>query len=70
MAEAAALQFIVPDMDCQGCVSSITDAVHKLDAAASVTADLQTKHVAVGSTMAAARIAQAIEGAGFTVKPA
>ena len=70
MAEFTPLQFIVPDMDCQGCVSSISEAVKKLDADASVTADLQTKHVVVGSTVGAEDVADAIERAGFTVQSA
>lgn len=68
MAQSTPLQFIVPDMDCEGCVSSITRAVQRLDADASVSADLTTKHVIVGSTVEAHEIAHAIEGAGFTVK--
>ncbi len=68
MAQSTPLQFIVPDMDCEGCVSSITNAVQKLDADASVTADLESKQVVIGSTVEAHEIATAIEGAGFTVK--
>jgi copper chaperone len=70
MAESTPLQFTVPDMDCEGCVLSITAAVKRLDADASVTADLATKHVVIGSGVEAHEIAGAIEGAGFTVKTA
>ncbi len=63
-------EFTVPDMDCQGCVASITQAVKKLDNTASIAADLATKHVVVGSTAEAQAVAQAIEGAGFTVQAA
>ncbi|MDE8350148.1 MAG: heavy metal-associated domain-containing protein [Acidocella sp.] len=63
-------QFDVPDMDCSGCVASIERAVHKLDAAATVSADLTTKRVVVGSTAATPDIKAAIEGAGFDVRTA
>ncbi len=68
MARTPQLQFSVPDMDCQGCVSSITAAVKRLDAEASVAADLETKLVAIGSNAAAPELAAAIEKAGFTVQ--
>ncbi len=70
MAQSTPLQFKVPDMDCQGCVSSITEAIKRVDADASVYADLQSKLVVVGSDMQAHELAYAIEGAGFTVKAA
>lgn len=70
MAQSVPVQFIIPDMDCQSCVSSITQAVQRLDKEASVSADLDTKRVVVGSTAKAQEVAQAIEGAGFTVEAA
>ena len=70
MAESTPLQFTVPDMDCQHCVSSITDAIRKLDADASVAADLATKLVVIGSDKRADEVAAAIESAGYTVKAA
>jgi copper chaperone CopZ len=70
MAASVPLKFTVPDMDCAGCVASITAAVKRIDAHASVTADLETKHVVVGSALAAHEISTAIEDAGYTVKPA
>ncbi len=70
MAQSTPLQFSVPDMDCQGCVSSITNAIKQLDADAEIYADLETKLVVIGSTVQAHEAAEAIEGAGFTVKAA
>jgi copper chaperone CopZ len=64
------MKFTVPDMDCAGCVASITAAVKRIDAHASVAADLETKHVTIGSTVAAHAIAAAIADAGYTVKSA
>ena len=58
--------FNVPDMDCGGCVRAITDAVHRLDAAATVQADLTTKRVSIG-TASGEDFGKAIEAAGFTV---
>jgi copper chaperone CopZ len=60
------LLFTVPDMDCQGCVNSITAAIHRLDAGASVAADLATKRVMVDSDVAA-DFAGAIKQAGFEI---
>jgi copper chaperone CopZ len=68
MAQSTPLQFTVPDMDCESCISSITTAVKRIDADASVTADLATKHVVIGSDVEAHEIAAAIEDAGFTVQ--
>jgi copper chaperone len=59
--------FLVPDMDCQSCVRAITDAVHRLDAKAEITADLAAKRVQVSGI---GDFAAAIESAGFTASPA
>ncbi len=65
------LIFSIPDMDCSACVRAITAAVHKLDAAAKVAADLATKHVRIGTasggTASGHDFGKAIEAAGFTV---
>jgi len=71
MAKSTPLQFKVPDMDCQSCISSIEQAVHKVDANASVAADLETKQVIIGSEKAEIHdFMTAIEGAGFVVEAA
>jgi copper chaperone CopZ len=71
MAKSTPLQFKVPDMDCQSCVKSIEDAVRKVDAAAHVAADLETKRVIIGSETAEAHaLMAAIETAGFSVEAA
>ena len=70
MAKSTPMQFDVPDMDCQSCVRSITEAVHLVDAGAQVAADLTTKRVVIGGTGAAQDYAAAIEAAGFSVKAA
>jgi len=70
MAMSTPLQFEVPDMDCESCISSIEAAVHKVDASASVSADLATKQVVIGGNGEAHEFMAAIEAAGFTVKAA
>jgi copper chaperone CopZ len=69
MPSPASLTFDVPDMDCQSCVRSITAAVHRLDAAAEVTADLVAKRVYIGAE-SAQDFGKAIADAGFTVAAA
>ena len=63
------LHFTVPDMDCAGCVRSITDSVHRLDADAKIEADLQSKDVQITGRADAMAYAKAIEDAGFTITP-
>jgi copper chaperone CopZ len=71
MAKSTPLQFKVPDMDCQSCISSIEQAVHRIDADASVAADLETKRVVIGSEKAEIHeMMAAIEAAGFEVEAA
>jgi copper chaperone len=59
--------FLVSDMTCSGCVKAITGAVHDLDAAATVDANLETKLVEVASSATADALAEAMRDAGFTV---
>jgi copper chaperone len=60
--------FRVPDMHCDGCVRSVTGAVHDLDDKATVQADLQTRQVRVETTVSNEAVAAAIREAGFTVE--
>jgi copper chaperone CopZ len=58
-------------MDCASCVQSIEAAVHKLDAGASVSADLDTKLVVIGTSIPEAHeVMEAIQSAGFEVEAA
>jgi copper chaperone CopZ len=70
MAESTPIQFDVPDMDCEACVRSITEALHKIDPKAEVVADLTTKRVMIGADIDAGQAAEAIEAAGFTPQAA
>lgn len=64
------LHFNVPDMDCAGCVRSITDSIHRLDADAKVETNLENKDVCITGQAEAKAYAKAIEDAGFTITPA
>ncbi|WP_297488743.1 heavy-metal-associated domain-containing protein [Acidocella sp.] len=61
----ASVTFNIPDMTCNACVRAITQAVHRLDSVAEVSADLAAKHVTVRSANPM-DFARAIEDAGFS----
>lgn len=61
------LAFTVSDMTCSGCVKAITGAVHAIDAAATINADLDSRIVQVVSAASADTLADAMRDAGFTV---
>ena len=58
--------FSVPDMSCDHCVKTITQAIKALDPAAKVVADLAQHTVAVASAIDAERLSAAIAAAGYT----
>lgn len=62
--------FKVPNMTCGHCAGAVTKAVQTLDAGARVAIDLKTQTIAVESSVEAARIAAAIEQAGYPVAAA
>lgn len=64
------LHLTVPDMDCDGCVRSITEAIRQLDANAKLEANLERKAVSITGHADAKAYRDAIEAAGFTVAPA
>lgn len=55
----------VPDMSCNHCVSTITNAVKGVDPSASITADLDTGLVSIDSGEDARTLQQAMESAGY-----
>lgn len=61
------LQLQVPGMACASCAETITQAILKVDAAASVKANLETKAVAVTTQASEAVIRDAIASAGYPV---
>jgi copper chaperone len=68
--ESKMTRFTIPDMDCEGCVASITKAVHRIDASATVQADLKTKLVEIQSAEGDQALKSAIDDAGYTVQAA
>lgn len=62
--------FRVPDMTCGGCVRAITKAVNRVDADASVAADVPTHIVKIESALATDKLLAAIQDAGFTPEAA
>lgn len=60
------LEFEVKDMTCGHCVSTITRAIEKEAAGASVEVDLENHVVRIGGTSDSTRVAAAIREAGFT----
>lgn len=63
-------RFVVPDMECQGCVRAVTGAVQEVDPTASVHANLDSHIVEVVSSAPVAALSAAITAAGFTVDSA
>ena len=59
------MQRKIEDMSCGGCVSSITEALEKLDANLTVVADLESRSIEVTSTASEAQVREALENAGY-----
>lgn len=55
----------VPDMACDVCAQTITQAIQNLDNRASVTADSQTKQITIETQASESSIREAITSAGF-----
>ncbi len=62
-------EFLVEGMSCGHCVNMVTEAIHKLDPAATVDVNLGTKHVRVGSDVDRFLISQALLDAGYDPVP-
>ena len=60
-------ELTVDGMSCGHCVGRVTEAVQGVDEAAQVAIDLPTRKVKVDSKAELARIAQAIDAAGYPV---
>ncbi len=63
--ETSMIKLNVPDMSCGHCVATITKAVKAVDSAATVTADVAAKTVAIETSAPAADIAKAVDAAGY-----
>lgn len=60
----------IPDMSCGGCAAGVQKAIAAVDPAAQVRVDLPARQVEVQTSAPAARIAQAVQDAGFEVAAA
>lgn len=64
----AALHLTIPSMACAACAETITQAVQRVDATATVEADPQTKAVKVETAAAPEAVKAAIMAAGYPVE--
>jgi copper chaperone len=61
--------FSVTNMTCGGCVRSITKAIQTADPKASVSADLETRHVAVETSLRTDEVQAVLVKAGYEARP-
>ncbi len=59
------IQLKVPDMACDACAQTITQAILNLDSQALVKADSQTKQVTVETQASESSVKEAISAAGY-----
>ena len=59
------IQFKVPDMACDACAKTITQAILALDSQATIKADSQTKQVTVETQASESSVKEAIAAAGY-----
>lgn len=57
--------FSIPKMKCGGCARSVTNALHELDQAATVTVDLDKKEVTLDSIASVQEALNALQTAGY-----
>ena len=61
--------FSVTNMTCGGCVRSITKAIQAADPKASVSADLETRRVAVETVLGVDQVQAVLAKAGYEAQP-
>ncbi len=64
------MEFSVPEMSCGHCTAAIEKAVKDVDPAATVNCDLDTRRVAVDTSISQADVSLAIKAAGYESEPA
>lgn len=64
------MQFHIDNMTCGGCVRGVTKAVQRVDANATVQADLATHQVEVTTSASREQIVAALTAADFAPRPA
>ncbi len=60
------IEFKVPDMACDACAKTITQAVLALDSQALVKANSQTKQVTIDTSVSESSVKKAIADAGYS----
>lgn len=63
------MEFSVPEMSCGHCTAAIEKAVKDTDPAAQVSCDLDSRRVAVTTSLSEAEIRLAIKQAGYESEP-
>ena len=58
----------VDGMTCQGCVTSVTKAIQRLDPGATVEVDLEHGRVHVATTAQSVEVARALDAAGYEAR--
>ena len=64
------IEFIIPTMTCSHCVRTVTETVHKLDAAAQVDIELSSHRVRIESARPEAELRAALAEEGYAPTPA
>lgn len=59
------IELTLPDMTCGHCVKTVTQTVHKLDAAATVEADLAAHRVKIATSQSADALKAALAEEGY-----
>jgi copper chaperone len=59
-------QLTIPDMACNACATTITQAIHTLDSTATIEPDLQTKQVKITTQAPESDVTEAIRSAGYS----
>ena len=59
------LKMNVPDMTCGHCAGMVTKAVQSVDSAARIDIDLKSQTVSIETSADAAKVAQALDTAGY-----
>lgn len=62
------LKLNVPDMTCGHCAGAVTKAVQGVDAGARIDIDLKSQTVSIETSADAAKVAQALGGAGYPAR--
>ena len=64
------MKFIVPDMSCGHCTSSIQTAISKAFEGASASCDLESRTIEVANAPSAQRVIDVLDDIGFEAQPA